>query len=107
MNKDQLTKCSWMKMVRLRPIPRRFNGGPSGEELPALDRDWQICQVTKDGVPIQLHETGHGITLNWDNILEYSSDPARGARYGFLMLKVQLHMGGNQIWIEPLTNLRG
>ena len=41
MNKDQLMKCSWKKTVRLRPIPKRFNGGSQGEELPALDRDWQ------------------------------------------------------------------
>jgi hypothetical protein len=102
MNKDQLTKCSWKKMVRLRPIPRRFDGGPHGRELPPLDRDWLIAQVTKDGVPISLQETGHGITLNWDNILEYSSDPARGDRYGFLLLKVQLNMGGTQMWVEPL-----
>jgi hypothetical protein len=103
MNKEQLMKCSWKKHVRLRPIPRRFNGGPKGEELPALDRDWQIGQVSKEGVPISLNATGHGITLNWDNIREYSSDPARGDRYGFLLLKIQLNIGGNEIWIEPFV----
>jgi hypothetical protein len=60
-----------------------------------------------NGVPIYLEATGHGITLNYDNVLEYCSDPARGERYGFLSLKVQLHMGGNQIWVEPMVHTRG
>ena len=83
MNKQQfIEKCSWKKLLRLRPIPKRYDGGPQGQELPAL-------------------------VLNWDNILEYSSDPIRGERYGFLHLKVQLHMGGDQIWVEPLVGMRG
>lgn len=108
MNKQQfIEKCSWKKLVRLRPIPKRYDGGPEGQELPALDRAWQVGQASVDGgVPIELHETGHGMVLNWDNILEYSSDPIRGERYGFLHLKVQLHMGGNKIWVEPLVGMR-
>ena len=107
MNKEQILKCSWKKLVRLRPIPKRFDGGPHGVELPALDRDWQLGQASNDGgVPVYLHETGHGITLNWDNIREYSSDPTRPDRYSFLLLKVQLHIGGNQIWVEPFAERR-
>ncbi len=107
MNKEQIIKCSWNKMVRLRPIPKRFDGGRDGRELPPLDRDWQIQQATKEGgVPIHLSETGHGFTLNWDNIREFSSDPARGEHYGFFLLKIQICLGGRDIWVEPFVETR-
>jgi hypothetical protein len=107
-NKQQfIEKCSWKKLLRLRPIPRRYNGNFQGQELPALDRAWQVGQATiGGGVPIDLHETGHGMVLNWDNIVEYSSDPIRGERYGYLHLKVQLHIAGDQIRSEPLVWMR-
>jgi hypothetical protein len=39
MNKAMLCKSEWKMRVRLRPMPRRFDGGPTGPELPQLDRD--------------------------------------------------------------------
>jgi hypothetical protein len=85
MNKQQfIEKCSWKKKLFLRPIPKRFNGGPNGVPLPSLDRAWRVGQATKDGVPIELPETGHGMTLPWDSIKEYMDDPMRGDGYGYL-----------------------
>jgi hypothetical protein len=101
MNKDQIIKSSWSKNVRLRPIPRRFDGGCGGRELPQLDRDWQIQQASKEGgVPVS--DGLHGFNLNWDHIREYVSDSVRGDGYGFLMVKIQVNIGGNDVWLEPI-----
>ncbi|HEY4359397.1 MAG TPA: hypothetical protein VGN17_00410 [Bryobacteraceae bacterium] len=100
-NIDQIIK-NVGKCVRLRPIPRRFDGGPGGTELEALDRDWRITRASrKDGVTLELDATGHGVTLNWDNILEFNTDSVRGEQYGFLSLKMQIHLGGSKLWLEP------
>ena len=45
--------------------------------------------------------TGHGAILGYDHIHHFTSDPARGARSGFLILNVQIHIGGSRLWIEP------
>jgi hypothetical protein len=103
MKKEQIIKhCAW-KFVRLFPPPKRFEGGKDGAQLPDCDRDWKIGNPSAEGgVPISLDVTGHAITLNWDNVVEYDSDPARGEGYGFLTLKLQMHMGGNEIWFTPI-----
>jgi len=90
-------------LVRIFPPPKRFEGGRHGRQLEDCDRDWKIGVPSAEaGVPISLRETGHQITLNWDNVVEYDSDPARGDEYGFLTLKLQMHMGGNEIWFTPI-----
>ena len=53
MKQDALKKSQW-KTVRLRPMARRFEGGPGGTELhPQLDDDWCIGLLTDEGVPIE------------------------------------------------------
>lgn len=99
MNKEQLRKNvnDW---VRLRPIAHRIEA--SGRRLPQLDDEWRIEAVTHDGVRIFLPRTGHGRLLGFDHICEYTSDRIeRGMKYGFLTLKVQLSIQGNDVHIIP------
>jgi hypothetical protein len=100
MNIKQFRKNN-LKHVRLDPIPRRFEGGKNGLELPRKDDDW-ILNVNDEGV-IYLDNTRvpFRARLNPDHIHSYVSDPQRGGGYGFLNLTVQNKFGGNDLWIEP------
>ena len=88
-------------LVRLRPIAKRFDGGPDGSELPSIDDDWRVGILTDEGLPISNTRTDHGTTLGYEHIHHFTSDPQRGAQYGFLTLTVQVHIGGCHLWIEP------
>jgi hypothetical protein len=99
MNKEMLRKNvnDW---VRLRPIAHRLQD--NGHPLPQLDDEWRIESVTDDGVRIFLPRTGHGRLLAFDQICEYTSDRIeRGMKYGFLTLKVQLSIQGNDVNVTP------
>jgi hypothetical protein len=87
-------------VVRIRPIAKRFNGR-GGPRLPDMDDEWRIQQVLDQGVGIQNIRTDHGTVLGYDHIHHWTSDPARGKTYGFLILNVQIHIAGNHLWIEP------
>jgi len=100
MNKQALQKNRW-KRVRIRPMARRFDGGPGGSELPPMDDDWLITGFTDAGVEVQNTRTYHGTTLGYDHIHHYTSDPQRGEGCGFLTLTVQVYIGGSRLWIEP------
>jgi hypothetical protein len=93
MNRSALRKSEGM-VVRLRPIAKRFDGGPGGWPLPDMDDDWRIGTISDEGVPISSLRTDHGTTLGYDHIHHFTSDPQRGERYGFLTLTVQVHIGG-------------
>lgn len=98
MNKSSLKKSSWTH-ARIRPVAKRFYG-VNGPQLPPVDDDWLIGEVG-DAVRITNAHTGHATVLGLDQIHHYSTDPARGQRCGFLTLNVQLHIGGDSLWIEP------
>jgi hypothetical protein len=86
--------------VRLRPIAHRLQ--VSGHPLPQLDDEWRIDAVTDDGVRISLPRAGHGRLLGFDHICEHTSDRIeRGLKYGFLTLKVQLSIQGNDVHVTP------
>lgn len=94
MNKEQLRKNIY-DWVRLRPIAHRLQ--PNGRPLEQLNDEWRIEAVTDDGVRIFLPRTGHGRLLRFDQICEYTSDRVeRGMKYGFLTLKVQLSIQGQE-----------
>lgn len=99
MNKKQLRKCE-SKHVRIRPLVKRFEGGKGGRELPTIDDDWLVGHFTSEGVPIS-HHTGHGTTLGYDLIYGFTSDSRRGYNFGFLTLTAQIHIAGDDLWIEP------
>jgi len=99
MNKEQLKK-NVGDLVRLIPIAHRLDG--KGHPLPRLDDEWRIESVTNEGVRLFLARTGHGRTLGFDHICEYTSDRIeRGMKYGFLTLKVQLSIQGNNVNVTP------
>jgi hypothetical protein len=101
MQKSSLKKLE-LSTVRIRPVAKRFNGR-DGPRLPVMDDDWRIQQVLEEGVGIQNTRTDHGTVLGYDHIHHWTSDPARGKRYGFLTLNVQIHIGGSHLWIEPTS----
>ena len=99
MKKEQLKKNvgDW---VRLIPIAHRLDG--RGHPLPQVDDAWRIESVADDGVRLFLPRTGHGRTLGYDHICEYTSDRIeRGVKYGFLTLKVQLCIQGKNVNVTP------
>jgi hypothetical protein len=100
MNKQELKK-SVGKRVRIRPKAKRFDGGPDGPELPQIDDDWSIDRITDEGLAISNARTDHLAILGYDHIHHFTSDPQRGQEFGFLTLTVQIHIGGNRLWIEP------
>ena len=102
MNKTELKKNVGHHM-RLRPMAKRFVGGPTGPQLPPVDDDWLIQGFEKDGVRISNNATGHGTDLGFDHIREFATDPVRGQGYGTLILKSQLHISGCSLWIEPIS----
>jgi len=102
MNKAELKK-NVGHHVRLRPMAKRFVGGPTGPQLPPVDDDWLIQGFEKNGVRISNNATGHGTVLGFDHIREFATEPVRGQGYGMLILKSQLHIGGCSLWIEPIS----
>jgi hypothetical protein len=102
MNKAELKKNAGHH-VRLRPMAKRFAGGPTGPQLPPVDDDWLIQGFEKNGVRISNNATGHGTVLGFDHIREFATDPVRGHGYGMLVLKSRLHIGGCSLWIEPIS----
>ena len=102
MNKSALKKNVGHR-VRLRPMAKRFLGGPTGLQLPPVDDDWLIQGIDKDGIRISNTATDHGTVLGFDHIREFTTDPARREGEGLLILKSQLHIGGCSLWVEPIT----
>jgi hypothetical protein len=99
MKKDQLKK-NVGELVRLIPIAHRLDA--HGRALPQLDDEWQIESVADDGVRLFLPRTGHVRTLGLDTVCEYNSDRIeRGVKRGFLTLKVQLSIQGNEVHVLP------
>lgn len=88
--------------MQLVPVAHRI--GENGRLLDPIDDDWLLESVTDDGARISNSRTGHFTTLGFDHIYEFTSNPDRSrgdARYGFLTLKVQIHLRGNSLWIMP------
>jgi len=100
MNKNALKKNLYAR-VRLRPIAKRYE---VKTELELIDDDWIIDEVNDTGARIRNIRTSHVTTLGYDHIHHFMSDPDRsihGINFGFLILNVQIHFGGNRLWIEP------
>jgi hypothetical protein len=99
MKKDQIKK-NVGNFVRLIPIAHRID--VRGQLLPQIDDAWLIESVTDDGVRIFLPRTGHGRTLGFDHIHQYTSDRVhQGVKYGFLTLNVQLSIQGSDVKVTP------
>lgn len=104
MNLEQLKKNKGWR-VQLIPIASRLD--ENGRELPPIDDDWIIQEVSNAGFQIFNARTQHHITLGADHIHNFTSNPDRsrgGIQYGFLTLNVQIFLQGNKCWVRP--NLR-
>jgi hypothetical protein len=100
MNKSALKK-SVGHSYRIRPIAKRFKGGPGGLSLPPVDDVWKYTRYDENGVWIENTATHHCTLLRWDQMYDYLSDNQLSQPSGFLNLKVQLNIGGDRLWIEP------
>jgi hypothetical protein len=88
--------------VQLVPIACRIED--NGRDLPAVDDDWIIEEVSNDGVRIFNTRTQHHITLGADHIHNFTSNPDRshnGIKHGFLTLNVQVFLQGIKGWVRP------
>lgn len=63
--------------MRIRPMAKRFVGGPTGPRLPAVDDDWRIDGIEKDGTRISDAATDHGRPLGLTTAV---NSPRTGAR---------------------------
>lgn len=104
MNLDQL-KRNVGYHVRLEPVAFRLDD--SGRELPSLNDDWLIQEVTDTGVRISNIRTGHSTILGKDHVHHFTSNPDRsisgGIQHGFLTLHVQIYLQGSNLSIRPCS----
>src|ERR1700730_7574846 len=84
------------------PIASRLDD--KRRELPPVDDDWIIEEVSNAGVRIFNTRTQHHITLGADHIHNFTSNPDRshnGIKHGFLTLNVQIFLQGTKSWVRP------
>jgi hypothetical protein len=90
--------------VQLVPVPCRLD--EHGCELPQVDDDWIVLEVSTTGVRISNARTAHVTILGKDHVHHFTSNPDRsqgGIAHGFLTLNVQVFLQGNEIWVRPNT----
>lgn len=101
MNWDQMKKNLHAR-VQLKPTAHRLDG--YGRNLPLVEDDWLIEEVSRNGVRIRNLRTDHTTTLGKDHIYDYISNPDQsqcGVKHGFLTLKVQIFLKPNGLSITP------
>jgi len=81
--------------LRLRPIADRVSR--DGECLPKSDDPWRLEAILNDPVRVRLvnQVSGHSVELQSDNVREYRSP-------GFLLLRCQLTVLGENVHLEPI-----
>lgn len=90
MNLEQLKKNKGWR-VQLVPIASRLDD--NRHELPLIDDDWVIEDVSSAAVHLINPRTEHRIVLGADHIHHFTTNPNRtqgGIQYGFLTLNVQV-----------------
>lgn len=101
MNWEQMKKNVGCR-VQLVPIACHLD--ENSRELPQIDDDWIIEEVSAAGVRISSNSCGHVTTLGKDHIHHFTSNPDRsrtGIPHGFLTLNVQVFLQGNRLWVRP------
>jgi hypothetical protein len=101
MNLEQLKKNKGWR-VQLIPIAARI--GDDGQDLPLIDDDWIIEEVSSTEVRIFNSRTEHRSTLGADHIHHFTTNPDRsagGIQYGFLTLHVQIFMDRRGCSVRP------
>jgi hypothetical protein len=89
--------------VQLEPIACRLD--KAGREMPEENDDWMVQAISPDGVvSLQNVRSRHIAELGGDHIYDFRSNPARskgGRTHGFLVLKVQVFLQGDRLWLRP------
>lgn len=101
MNWDQMKKNVGCR-VQLEPVACRLD--QNGRELPGIDDEWIVEEVSAAGVRIYNPRTMHVTTLGKDHIHHFTSNPDRsegGIVHGFLTLNVQVFLKGSKLWVRP------
>jgi hypothetical protein len=89
---------------RVQLVPEACRLDADGNQMPPMDDDWIIHEVSKDGVRISNLRAHHSTTLGLDHIHHFTSNPDRSQgeiKYGFLTLNVQIFLQGNNLWVRP------
>lgn len=87
--------------VQLEPPACRLD--EHGTELPEMNDDWIIQSISTDAVSLQNVRTQHIAELGKDHIYDFRSNPSRSKsdiKHGFLVLKMQVFLQGNQLWLR-------
>lgn len=102
MNWDQFKKNVGMR-YQLEPVAQRID--VSGNALPEEDDDWFLENVSPlNIIRLQNLRTGHIAELGKDHIFDFRSNPSRSAgatKFGFLILKMQIILKGNEVLYRP------
>ncbi|WP_156954348.1 hypothetical protein [Paraburkholderia acidipaludis] len=101
MNWNQFQKNIGMR-VRIEPPACRLND--AGHILPESHEEWLIESISADTINLRNLTSNHVAELGKDHVYDYRSDPSRtkgDVKYGFLILKVQVFMQGDDIWLRP------
>lgn len=101
MNKDMIKRNVGAHVLL---VPPACHLDRNGLEIPPGVEDdfWIVESVTDEGVRISDPRTGHARVLAYDHVYNFTSDQAKnGARRGFLTLKVQMYVQGNEVRIVP------
>lgn len=101
MNRDHIKKAVHYH-VKLIPIACRLD--ERNGELLSIDDDWIIQPLSDDGVPIFNVRTSHTVTLGYDHIHHFTTNPdgfLGGIKCGFLTLNVQVFLSGSGCWVRP------
>ena len=89
---------------RIQLVPTACRLDENGSELPPMDDDWIIDEVSTAGVRVSNVRTRHVTTLGKDHVHHFTSNPDRsqtGIRHGFLTLNVQVFLQGDKLWVRP------
>lgn len=89
---------------RVQLVPMACRLDDTSRELPPMDDDWVIQEVSTAGVRISNTRTGHVTTLGKDHVHHFTTNPDRsqtGIPHGFLTLNVQVFLQRNNLWVRP------
>jgi len=102
MNWAKFKKAVGMRF-QLTPVACRLDS--NGNELPELSDDWIVDAFSdKEAVTLRNVRTGHIAEIGKDHIYDFRSDPTRSKgdiKYGFLVLKMQVFMQADRLWLYP------
>jgi hypothetical protein len=101
MNKDMMKRNVGAHVLL---VPPACHLDRNDLEIPPRVEDdfWIVESVNDEGVRISDPRTAHARVLAYDHVYDFTSDqPQNSTRRGFLTLKVQMYVQGNEVRIVP------